>query len=363
MFNFLELKTLHIELTSRCQASCPMCARNYHGGKKNANLPLDEISLKDFKQIVSQEVLDQVGYIYFCGNYGDPIISNDLIDIVDYCRLYKETIQIGIHTNGSARSTDWWRKLARTLPKNHCVHFALDGLEDTHHLYRIGTDFNKIIENARAFIEEGGRAEWVFLSFKHNEHQVETARQMAKDLGFETFTHKATSRFLEKPWLDVLDEHGQLLYKIEPPKEHKITFIHPDIIKNYKKAVESAVINCKVEQDKSLYIDAFKNLWPCCWLGALPYIYSEQQDLIHAYQTEQTSAINELVDSIGGYGSIDLRNRSIKDILDDPKWRNVWKRYWDQKRLATCAKTCGTFPEKIITQYDDQFIKVEELNG
>lgn len=363
MFDFSELRTLHIELTSRCQASCPMCARNYHGGKKNANLPLDEISLGDFKQIVNQEVLDQVGYIYFCGNYGDPIISNDLIDIVDYCRSHKETIQLGIHTNGSARTTDWWRRLARTLPKNHCVHFALDGLEDTHHLYRIGTDFNKIIENARAFIEEGGRAEWVFLSFKHNEHQIETARQMAKDLGFETFIHKATSRFLEKPWLDVLDEGGQLLYKIEPPKEHKITFIHPDIIKGYKKVVESAVINCKVEQDKSLYIDAFKNLWPCCWLGALPYIYSEQQDLIHAYQTEQTSVINELVDSIGGYGSIDLRNRSIKDILGDPVWRGIWKQYWDQKRLATCAKTCGTFPEKIITQYDDQFIKVEALNG
>jgi MoaA/NifB/PqqE/SkfB family radical SAM enzyme len=90
MFKFSELKTLHIELTSRCQASCPMCARNYHSGQENKNLPLDEISVDDFKSIVNAEVLAQIEYIYFCGNYGDPIISNNLLEIVSYCKSQKE---------------------------------------------------------------------------------------------------------------------------------------------------------------------------------------------------------------------------------------------------------------------------------
>lgn len=362
MFKFSELKMLHIELTSRCQASCPMCARNYHGGIKNPNLPLNEISLDDFKNIVNDEVLTQIEYLYFCGNYGDPIISNNLINIVAYCKSKNNNVGIGIHTNGSARSTSWWKDLAKALPDNHCVHFALDGLEDTHHLYRQGTDFNKIIENASAFISAGGRAEWVFLSFKHNEHQISSAKEMAKSLGFEKFNHKATSRFLEKPWLDVLDETGNLLYKIEPPSEHKITFVSPKIIKSYKKVTESAVIKCKIQKDKSLYIDAFKNLWPCCWLGALPYIYSRLTDLIYQYQTEQTAVINELIESIGGYNAIDLTKHSIKDILENSAWSNVWQEYWDKKKLATCAKTCGEFPQKIITQYDDQFITSENFN-
>jgi len=362
MFKFSELKTLHIELTSKCQASCPMCARNYHGGQKNNNLPLDEISLLDFKNIVNDEILEQIEYIYFCGNYGDPITSNNLIDIVDYCKNKKTNIKLDIHTNGSARTKEWWIKLAQTLPANHCVHFALDGLEDTHHLYRIGTDFQKIIENAQAFINAGGTAEWVFLSFKHNEHQIEQAKDLAKRVGFKKFNHKATSRFLEKPWLDVIDQDGNVLYKLEPPTEHKITFIDPAIIKSYKKVVETAEINCKIVQDKSLYIDAFKNLWPCCWIGALPYIYSNPQDLIHVYQSEQTEIINELVNSLGGYQAIDLTTRSIKDILEDKEWSTIWKRFWDDKKLATCAKTCGTFPQKILTQYDDQFIKVENFN-
>jgi MoaA/NifB/PqqE/SkfB family radical SAM enzyme len=362
MFDFSELKTLHIELTSRCQASCPMCARNYHGGQKNTNLPLDEISLEDFKKIVDAEVFDQIGYIYFCGNYGDPIMSTDLIDIIEYCKTMKPSINIGIHTNGSARTKDWWQKLAEALPEEHCVHFAIDGLADTHHLYRIGTDFDKIIENAKTFISNGGKAEWVYLSFKHNEHQINEAKELARTLGFEKFNHKATSRFLEKPWLDVLDQDGNVAYKIEPPQEHKITFIDPKIILGYKKVVETAEIRCKVMQDKSLYIDAFKNLWPCCWIGALPYIYSKSTDLIHTYQTEQTAVINELVESIGGYTAIDLKSRSIKEILSDSQWRNIWSKYWEDKKLATCAKTCGVFPEKILTQYDDQFVKVETFN-
>jgi MoaA/NifB/PqqE/SkfB family radical SAM enzyme len=338
-----------------------MCARNYHSGIKNTNLPLGEISLEEFKKIVDQEVLEQIEYIYFCGNYGDPIISNDLIEIVDYCKIINPNINIGIHTNGSARTTDWWKKLALTLPKNHCVHFALDGLEDTHHLYRVGTDFNKIIENAKSFIEAGGRAEWVFLSFKHNEHQITEAKMLAKELGFEKFNHKATSRFLEKPWLDVLDEQGNSLYKLEPPSEHKITFVSPEIIKSYKKVTETAVIKCKIQKDKSLYIDAFKNLWPCCWLGALPYIYSRPSDLVHQYQTDQKNIINQLIESIGGYESIDLNQHSIKDILENLEWTEVWKHYWDNNMLATCAKTCGEFPQKIITQYEDQFIQTEKF--
>lgn len=38
MFNFQDLKQVHLEITTRCQASCPMCSRNYHGGLDNPNL-------------------------------------------------------------------------------------------------------------------------------------------------------------------------------------------------------------------------------------------------------------------------------------------------------------------------------------
>ena len=63
-------------------------------------------------------------------------------------------------------------------------------MEDTHSMYRIGTDYNKIIQNATAFINAGGTAEWCFIKFKHNEHQVEEARSIAEQMGFSLFVEK-----------------------------------------------------------------------------------------------------------------------------------------------------------------------------
>jgi hypothetical protein len=264
-----------------------------------------------------------------------------------------------MHTNGSGRNVKWWTELAAL---EVFVIFGIDGLGDTHSLYRINTNWDKIIENARAFVSAGGRARWDMIVFKHNEHQIELAKQMAKELNFDSFSHKATSRFLEKPWLDVINKEGTVLYKLEPTSEHKMTFIHPDVIKSYKKVVETATIKCKVMQDKSLYIDAFKTLWPCCWIGMLPYLYSKPSDLIHTYQLDQTNTITDLVEYIGGWDSINLTKRPLNEIIDDRRWSTVWQHYWDNKKLATCAKTCGVFTEKVVTQYDEQFIKVESLN-
>jgi hypothetical protein len=40
MYNFANLTTLHIEITNKCQASCPMCVRIC--GKNNLSKHLDQ---------------------------------------------------------------------------------------------------------------------------------------------------------------------------------------------------------------------------------------------------------------------------------------------------------------------------------
>ncbi len=179
MFKFEDIKQVHLEITNNCQASCPMCNRNIDGGLPNPHIKINEWSLQDFKEIMTTELLNQIHSYYYCGTFGDPILNNNLIDMCDYSTKVAPHVNVAIHTNGGARSKSWWTKLAHALPKEHRVVFALDGLEDTHHLYRVGTKFEDVIENARAFILAGGIAEWVFIKFKHNEHQVDKARLIA----------------------------------------------------------------------------------------------------------------------------------------------------------------------------------------
>ena len=70
-----SIKSVHIELTNKCQASCPMCARNYSGGKEREYLKLNEITLDNFKNWFPIEFLERLDNFYACGNYGDPIIA------------------------------------------------------------------------------------------------------------------------------------------------------------------------------------------------------------------------------------------------------------------------------------------------
>jgi sulfatase maturation enzyme AslB (radical SAM superfamily) len=72
--------------------------------------------------------------------------------------------------------------------KRYHVRFALDGLKDTHSLYRMGSDYDTVVKNMKTFIDAGGRATWKFIVFKHNEHQVDEASKLARELGCVTFT-------------------------------------------------------------------------------------------------------------------------------------------------------------------------------
>lgn len=337
MFNFSQLKQIHLEITNNCQASCPMCARNINGGVKNPLIKLNDWTLDDFKSVMTEEVLGQIDSYYFCGNFGDPIVNGDLLEMCRYSVSTNDAVGITIHTNGSAKSKDWWKSLAHTLPKNHRVVFALDGLADTHKLYRVGTDFDRILENASVFINNGGNAEWVFIRFKHNQHQVEEARQLSVNLGFSKFTVKNSSRFFLKPYVNVINRLGEITHTIEPATDTPIKFIDKSAINNIDSIVRNASINCLVQESREVYIDAFKKLYPCCYIGAIPYLHRTNIELVSItkqMQDQHASLMNDLKEN-------DTSKKSIKDIIDSNEFQTVWEKYWGPNKLIVCAKTCG----------------------
>lgn len=356
MFKFNQLENIHLEITNRCQARCPMCSRNYHCGQENPLIKNQDWSLADFKKIINVETLIQLEGFYFCGNFGDPIINHDLIDMIKYSVAANPKLYIRIHTNGGARSADWWAELAKSMPLNHLVIFAIDGLEDTHHLYRIGTSYNSVIDNAKAFISAGGTAEWCFLKFKHNEHQVHEAEKKAKELGFFQFTEKNSSRFVGDTQFPVLNKQGETEYFLEPPSTSILNFISADIVKNYKEIIKSAEIECYVLENKEIYIDAYKQVFPCCFLASTPYNYSKQNDLIHEVKNHMLEQYQDLKNNLKNITATEI---SIKEIIESHPWQTVWKEYWGDRKLITCARTCGKIKE--LPKPKDQFIKVTGL--
>lgn len=360
MFKFDQLKSIHLEITNRCQARCPMCSRNVRGGIDNPNLTLADWTLEDFKTIISPEVLSQVEHIYFCGNFGDPMLNKHLPEMCEYARLINPDLRLKIHTNGGARTKQWWTQLAHSMPKDHSVIFGIDGLEDTHHLYRVDTDYQTVINNAKTFMAAGGRAEWVFIKFRHNEHQVQEAERRAKELGFVQFTIKNSNRFIGSTDFDVHDRDGKVLYQLQPPTDNVVKFIDKNVIDKLDDWVNSSTIVCKADNEKEIYIDAQRQVYPCCFLASAPLYYVEPGTLtspvrkrIHREHCTLANALGEITVS---------ETLTVKTLLDSTPWQTTWKEFWDNKRLLTCARICGVSTEKLFSKPSDQFVKRVNLD-
>ncbi|MEZ2239068.1 tetratricopeptide repeat protein [Microcoleus sp.] len=188
-----DIRRVSVEITSRCNAACPQCPRT-----DNPILPMAELKMEDIERIFPKEFCSQLDLVYMCGNYGDAMTSNTTIGAIEYWHRMGVP-HVGLYTNGSGRNPDWWQSLAKAMTGEHdSVTFSIDGLADTNSIYRKNTNWDKIMQSVNAFIQAGGKAIWHYLIFEHNQHQVESARALAEELGFAEFVPKATSRFVAK---------------------------------------------------------------------------------------------------------------------------------------------------------------------
>ena len=328
MLTIAEIEQLQIELTTRCNARCPMCMRNYRGLEYNSGYPITELSLADIKKILSPEFLKNKR-ILFNGNLGDFGLAKDGIGIVKYL-VENEVSIINIYTNGSMRTPDWWAQLA--LPKVK-VGFALDGLADTHSLYRQDTNWHAVIKNAQAFIAAGGQAIWRFIPFNHNQHQEAECRQMAKDLGFIAFDNIGTGRdngpvytrtgdfthWLGDPWHDREPDIASMVQSHITWYDYKTTKSSKDIT--------PLDIGCNHKRNKELYIAANGEVYPCCYLGYYP------QTMNHPGNEQLKPLIN--------------RNNAIEHPIEECiKWFDAVEETWDKPsvaegRLYACVDSCG----------------------
>ena len=377
LYRYNDIKTVHLEVTDKCNAACPMCARNINGGEDNPQLPDVELSVDDVRTMFPVDFVKQLDRMYMCGNYGDPIAAKDTLEIFQYFREHNSKMTLSLHTNGSAKSTEWWKSLATILGSKGYVVFSVDGLEDTNHLYRQNTVFSKIMSNAQAFIDAGGRARWDYIVFAHNEHQVELAETLANNMRFEKFQFKKSARFFSNASGVTKEMHQSANRKglttlLQPPTNPKyrnsalkelskiasttneVKFLPSKVADldsilgkqvfhleaEKKSAMEKywdiSEIKCKVAEEKSIYISAEGIVQPCCWTAGQMYVW---------YWEPETSQIWNLINTVGK-DNLNAKLTPLKDIVDGLFFQDLIPNSWNKPscadgKLAVCAKTCG----------------------
>lgn len=351
--NLEDIRAVHMEHTSKCNLLCPQCAR-VREGQVTPGLPLTELTLKDYKKIFTPEFSKQLDRVYWCGSYGDSIASGTWMECAFWLR-YSGVKSMQLYTNGSARKPDWWKKLALVFdrPKDY-VYFSIDGLADTNHLYRVNSNFDIIMKNAKAFIDAGGNARWDYLVFDHNAHQVEEAKELAKEMGFKAMVIKNTSRFVSNKEFKnndsrdneaVIDQRtGKKMHEIsDVGNKNKSKFEYViDKYGSWKEYVDVTKINCKYQNDKTVYIDFQGKLWPCCWVGTpdawSPEFYRDniQKTQLNALEARYKKGFNS------------LKEFSMAEILEHGWFSESLVKSWSNKqsdtngKLQTCGRTCGT---------------------
>ena len=328
-----NITSINAELTNYCNAACPMCVRYSIDGKLiQDKVNTQHTTLKFFKEKLGEVVVKNLTNFTSCGNFGDGVMNPECLEIYQWLREINPDIKLRLHTNGGARNPKFWQEMAMA---DVTVTFAIDGLEDTNHLYRRNVKWSKLIENVKAFINAGGKAAWDMLIFQHNESQIEQCRSLSKDLGFRIFSVKQSSR-----WADYDHEGNWKAYDRIPVDDYFIekssqltapsvgsggNSQKEDVTKDY---FQTKKINCKSFNVKKnfveIYIAANGDVSPCCWLGDLK--------------------LHESRNIIDDYKKVNLYNSTLKEILQGNFFSRLDKGIRGEKdsyRLHTCYATCG----------------------
>jgi MoaA/NifB/PqqE/SkfB family radical SAM enzyme len=274
---------------------------------------LEHLQIDQIQSNLQIDKLTNLKLVTLEGDKGDPLMHPDIEKIIDIFSQAPSCPEIRVVTNGSIRSPAWWRSLAEKNYPRLTVTFSIDGLEDTNHLYRVGLNFNKIIDNATSFINAGGNAVWKFILFRHNEHQVDDIIQLSQKLGFSELDIGScrTGDFQNLTDWPVIVNHEVSHFLQQPSNRiNKKIFFN-----NAKKTqiAENATSNkseriCPWTSAGKLYITYLNELIPCC--------------MMHFDTKNNYFGKTRLIEMTGGIDNQDLTKHSISTILNNKLFKH-----------------------------------------
>tara|TARA_B100001057_G_scaffold227362_1_gene227734 strand:+ start:3682 stop:4788 length:1107 start_codon:yes stop_codon:yes gene_type:complete len=345
-----QITRLQLEVTNYCNAGCPQCARVNYLSKKFTEaetvyprrINSNHFDLDKYKQILHNDTWGSLKYIHFCGNYDEPTIHPQFIDMLEHTMAWLQQnkikdLSVNVSTNGGARDSEFWQKIGELSKKYQnigcklTVIWGIDGLQDTNHIYRIGVAWNKLMNNVQAYHKMGGISCWQWIRFQHNEHQLSWAQQNYKQLGFESFYIIGTDRDVAQKKNELLQQQEKIpsfsRKKIEAHIKNDI--INTTVAHTDQKNQSFSQIHCKALDHhstikRSIYIDAQGHVMPCCWMGT---DYSK-------HQAEQSFLGDATPDSHNIY-----QYDSVGECLKSPYFTQLIDS-WQDKSYSICATYC-----------------------
>lgn len=398
---------VHIEISANCNSRCLDCGR-YVKGTDLVN-PYLEIgskglmSLATVNNVFDEEISKNLRYVNFTGTYGEATthpnffdILNLIADNVDRQKEHRlshgstDKVKLMIETNGGMHTPEYWREFSNIVKnrfaRDSVIIFGIDGTDDdTHQMYRRGVNFDKVLANAAAVIDNKVNAVWSMISFNHNEHQLDNAKTMSKSLGFKAFKiRRSRLRSVATQTVTVLSNEYQkkknisaeeLSYSSEHSKFFTVTnaksdrFYFENKIDSY---FDETSVECEWKITNKVNVDYTSRVWQCCYFSTFYHAPVEYHNL------DKVKDLN-FVDRIKDYEKLshyenqyepgwnfaslhklsDILNHSFftKDLVNSFNNSTSDVKY---PRIYRCAKHCGERARNLDTELRKINEKIEQ---
>lgn len=334
---------IQFELSSICNLKCYGCARIDPLTWDVTDLLKKKVTLdfEVFKNIIDSETVQKyVNKIQFCGTIDEPTAHPQFLDMLRYIA---GKFNISIHSNCSMRTPKYWKEMAEILRgTNHILNTNIDGMEDTNHIYRRGANWNKIVENVKAFCDNGGSAKWQMLVFPWNEHQVEDVKKLAKSLGCIEFKSRH-NRSKMPEWNDQGNPIPDL-----PDNIDWQGFVEETDSKSKQPDNE---IQCKFQEDEMYFVSYEGKLWPCCFLANRQVDTSDGMEVL-TKQLERYSHYGDNWNCLYTYSFDEIIKNQFytNDLVES--FSNTTHGTGNCDRIAKCTTTCTQKSRKIVPFQD-----------
>ncbi|RLD48488.1 MAG: radical SAM protein, partial [Bacteroidetes bacterium] len=241
--------SLSVETTNICNLNCLQCPT----GQKTLTRPTGNITTETFNKIITQNKKNLISVILYF--QGEPFISDkiyDFINIASENKIYTIT-----STNGHFLNKDNCKKIVKS--KLNKLIISLDGTsQETYETYRKGGNYNTVIEGIKNITEAKKQTksklpiiELQFLVFRHNQHQINEFKQLAKHLKVDKYKLK-TAQIYD------FDKNSDLIPTIDKYSRYKL-----DKNGNYK--IKNKLKNRCYRMWTSSVVTWNGNIVPCCF--------------------------------------------------------------------------------------------------
>jgi len=294
---FTQLHQIQVDITSHCNAKCGDCVRNVSGGITVPGLALNHFDYDIWCRLAKEDTRGvMITRMTLNGNWGDALMHPRIVDMIKVWLEYHPETEFVVATNASLRPAKFWNELGKVLPGPHKLEVAIDGLHDTHSIYRRNTDFDLISNNIRTFVNAGGYCQPIVTVFDHNKHQLDDIAEHCRNLGCQGIEYRVS--------------HNDDIHVETPDEDYKITaprdFERKEIVwKEFHYSSNNSEIGMKLESftkcpwynRAEIQIDPWHRVWPCCHISGLAEDFHGDNNPEKQIIAELLKKFNNLKDS------------------------------------------------------------------